>query len=325
MCIERVLAKMRLSFVIPCYRSEKTIFKVYEEISTTVRKKSTLYDFELIAVNDCSPDHVLEVLKKMAQDDKRVKVLDCAKNMGKHAALMAGFRYATGDYVLCVDDDCQCPVDRLWDLLTPLDDGFDVSIAKYGVKKQSKFKNMGSKVNDLMMTYMIGKPKDLQFANFIAMKKFVVEEILHYSGPYSYINGLILRTTNKIANVPMEERCRLEGTGGYTFKKSLKLWLNGFTAFSILPLRISIYLGMTFSVVGIVLSIITVIRKLLNPAILAGYTSIIASLIFIGGILMFMMGMLGEYVGRIYMCINNSPQYIVRQTWNIDTGFPCNN
>lgn len=308
---------MKLSFVIPCYRSEKTIRQVYDEIVSVVKQRPA-YDYEIVAINDCSPDKVIEVLKQLAHEDMRVKVVDCAKNMGKHAALMAGFTHVTGEYVICVDDDYQCPVDHLWELLQPLDNGYDVAIAKYGRKKQSKLKNVGSWANALMMTYMIGKPKDLQFANFTAMKKFVVKEMIRYDGPYSYVNGLILRTTNKIANVPMEERNRLDGVGGYTFKKSLKLWVNGFTAFSILPLRLATYMGLTFSAAGFLLVILTVIRKLVNPAILAGYTSMISVTIFIGGILMFMLGILGEYIGRIYMCLNRSPQYIVRQTWNIE-------
>lgn len=307
---------MKLSFVIPCYRSEKTIKEVYDEIIAVIHQ-SAEYDYEIIMVNDSSPDNVLEVLIDLAQSDFNVKVVDCAKNMGKHAALMAGFKYITGDYIVCVDDDYQCPVDRLWDLIQPLEKGYDVAIAKYGVKKQSRFKNFGSWVNGLMMTYMIGKPKDLQFANFTAMKRFVVNEVVKYDSPYSYVNGLILRTTNKIINVPMEERNRLEGTGGYTLRKSLKLWINGFTAFSILPLRVAIYLGMFFSIVGFFTGIVTIIRKVLNPAILAGYTSTIAVMLFIGGIMLFMMGILGEYIGRIYMCINKSPQYIVRETWNL--------
>lgn len=307
---------MKISFVIPCYRSEKTVQKVYTEIVEVLQQKKE-YSYEIIMVNDASPDNVLKVLVDLSKLDANVKVIDCAKNMGKHAALMAGFRYVTGDYIVCVDDDYQCPVDRLWDLIKPLEEDYDVSIAKYGIKKQSRFKNFGSWMNGIMMTYMIGKPKELQFANFTAMKRFVVDEIVKYDNPYSYVNGLILRTTNKIANVPMEERKRLEGTGGYTLRKSLKLWINGFTAFSILPLRIAIYLGLFFSVIGFLTGIITVIRKLLNPLILAGYTSTIAVMLFIGGIMLFMMGILGEYIGRIYMCINRAPQYIVRKTWNL--------
>ena len=308
---------MKVSFVIPCYRSEKTIERVYEEIIHVIKQREGIL-YEIIAVNDCSPDKVLSVLIALASKDSNFKVIDCAKNMGKHAALMAGFRYTTGDYVVCVDDDYQCPVDRLWDLLSPLDEGYDVSMAQYGKKKQSKFKNFGSRMNDWMMTYMIGKPKDFQFANFSAMKAFVDKEIIKYDNPYSYVNGLILRSTNKIVNVKMEERSRLEGTGGYTFKKSIALWINGFTAFSIIPVRIATYMGLIFSLFGFILGIIMIVRKFVSPFLGLGNGLVIAVIVFVGGILMVLMGILGEYVGRIYISINNSPQYVIRDTWNIE-------
>lgn len=308
---------MKLSFVIPCYRSEKTIELVYEELLEVIAQRQD-YFYEIIMVNDDSPDNVYGVLERLASKDKNVKVIDFAKNMGKHAALMAGFRNSTGDYIICLDDDGQCPVDHLWELLEPLEKGFDVSMAQYGIKKQSSFKNFGSKMNDWMMTTMLGKPKEFQFANFAAMKKFVVEEVIKYNNPYSYVNGLLLRTTNKLANVPMEERERVSGTGGYTFFKSLKLWVNGYTAFSITPLRIATLLGCIFAVAGFIFAFVTIIRKIINPSILAGYTSLMAILLILSGITMLILGILGEYVGRIYMCINESPQYVVRQTLNIE-------
>ena len=308
---------MDLSFVIPCYRSEKTIELVYQELVSVLSAKKN-YTYEIILVNDSSPDNVMEIMEKLAHNDKKVKVVDFAKNMGKHAALMAGFKVSRGDYVVCLDDDGQCPVDQLWKLINPLKHGYDVSMAQYGTKKQSKFKNFGSKMNDWMMTTMLGKPKDFQFANFAAMKKFVVKEMIKYDNPYSYVNGLILRTTQNNINVPMEERERAYGTGGYTFFKSLKLWLNGYTAFSITPLRVSTLFGLIFAASGFIFSIIIIIRKLLKPEILSGYTSLMGILLLISGIIMLMLGILGEYVGRIYMCINQSPQYVIRRTINLD-------
>lgn len=317
MFIKKEDVVMKISFVIPCYRSEKTIEKVYEEIQQVVGQKEDA-DYEIVAVNDSSPDNVLSVLISMSKKDSKVKVIDCAKNMGKHAALMAGFKYATGDYIVCVDDDYQCPVDHLWELIAPLEDGYDVSMAQYGVKKQSCFKNFGSWMNAWMMTNMLGKPKDFQFANFCAIKAFLVREMIKYDNPYSYVNGLILRSTNKIINVPMEERSRLEGVGGYNLKKSLELWINGFTAFSVMPLRLATYMGVFFAFVGFVLGCGLIINELINPVFLTSAWAVIAVIILISGILMAFIGLLGEYVGRIYMCINNSPQYIIRDTWNID-------
>ena len=308
----------KLSFVIPCYRSEKTIRSVYDEIVAVVGREPE-YSYEIVTVNDASPDNVLDVLVDLSEKDRNVKVVDCAKNMGKHAALMAGFRYATGDIIVCVDDDYQCPVDQLYRLLEPLNHGYDVSMAQYGKKAQSKLKNIGSWGNAMMMTYMLGKPKDFQFANFAAIKRFVVDEMIRYDNPYSYVNGLILRTTAKYTNVPMKERERLSGTGGYNLRKSLALWINGFTAFSIRPLRLATALGAACTLVGVVLCIIDIIRRIASAGPVVSLMPVLAAVFFVGGLVMLLLGLLGEYVGRIYMCINHSPQYVVRQTWNIDS------
>lgn len=307
----------KISFVIPCYRSEKIVSKVIAEIIEVVSQKSE-YDYEIIAVNDCSPDKVMDVLRSQALENDKIKVLDFSRNMGKHAALMAGFRFCAGEFAVCIDDDLQCPMDAFWDLLEPLCNGYDVAIAKYGRKEQSGFKNFGSKMNALMMRVLLDKPKDLQFANFIAMKKFVVDEIVRCENPFPYINGLILKSTSKIANVPMQERARDSGTGGYTFLKSLSLWINGFTAFSVKPLRIATVIGVVCAMAGFLYGLYVIVRKLMIPTIPAGYSSIIAITLFIGGLLMLMLGLIGEYIGRIYISINNAPQYVIREKINLE-------
>ncbi len=307
----------KISFVIPCYGSEDTVTSVIDEIKDKMKERREL-DYEIIAVNDCSPDNVISVLKECAANDVHIKVIDLAKNVGKHAAMLAGMSALTGDVLISLDDDGQCPLDRLWDLIEPLNNGYDASLAKYPQKKQSVFKNFGSYITSLMSRYLIGKPKSLYLSNFGATKRFVIDEIIKYDKPFPYLDGLMLRTTSRICNVDMEERERSIGVGHYTFKKSLKLWFNGFTAFSVKPLRISTVLGVVCALFGFVFGIVTIIRKILNPDILMGYSSLMAALMFIGGMIMMMIGMLGEYVGRIYICINNSPQYVIRDTINIE-------
>lgn len=306
-----------ISIVIPCYRSEKLVGAVIEEIGQTLLQRPQ-YTYEIIAVNDCSPDNVLHILQELCAKDTRIKVLDLAKNSGKHAALMAGYRYASGTVIVSMDDDGQCPVDHFWDLLAPLNNGYDISIARYPAKKQSRFKNFGSWLNDKMTQILLKKPRDVKTSNFSAMKRFVCQEIIRYQNPYPYVTGLLLRTTGKIANVLMEERERAGGSSGYTFFKSLDLWLNGFTAFSVLPLRVATVIGGLFSVIGFLFGIWVIIHKFLNPEMMAGYSSIMAVIVFVGGILMLMLGLIGEYVGRIYISLNNSPQYVIRGTINIE-------
>lgn len=308
----------KISFMIPCYRSEHTIVSVIAEIMEVMNKRPE-YDYEIIAINDASPDDVLSVLKTEAERFPIIKVIDLAKNMGKHAALMAGYSKATGDIIVGVDDDGQCPIDRLWQLLKPLEQGFDVSLARYPEKKQSRLKNFGSRVNHWMSCVLLGKPKELQMSNFYAMKRFICDEILRYHNPYPYIDGLLLRSTERFQNVEMEERERVSGTTGYTFRKSLSLWLNGFTAFSVKPLRIATMMGAACAFLGFIFGMWVIIRKLCHPEILAGYSSMMALLLFIGGMLMLMLGLIGEYIGRIYISINNSPQYVIRETINMDT------
>ena len=308
----------KISFVIPCYGSEETIEPVINEIEECVGQRRE-YDYEIIAVNDCSPDNVLSVLKDIARRDKKVKVIDLAKNFGKHSAVMAGFSVVKGDYIVCLDDDGQCPMDRLWDLLDPvIDGGYDFSMAKYGVKKQSGFKNFGSAVNSLMTQILIDKPKELHFSNFKAMKRFVVDEMLKYNNPYPYLEGLTLRTTRNILTVPMDERNRIAGEGHFTFKKSIALWMNGFTAFSVKPLRISTFFGIICAILGFLFGLFVIIRKIVHPNIAMGYSSTMAVILFIGGIIMLMLGLIGEYLGRIYISLNNSPQFVIREIYNED-------
>lgn len=311
---------MKLSFVIPCYRSEHTIMQVIEEIEAKVAEKPE-YAFEIITVNDSSPDHVLQVLQKASRNRPHLKIIDFAKNFGQHAAMMAGLSYATGDQIVFLDDDFQCPVDRLWDLLEPLNQGYDVSFAQYKFeeRKESFFRVLGSRLNDAMMCLLLNKPKDLRVTNFIALKSFIAAEVLRYKNPYPYLDGLLLRSTQKIANVPMEDRERLSGTSTYTLRKLISLISNGFTAFSITPLRIATFMGTISSIGGFLLGLFIIIQKLLYPQTLdAGYSSLMAVILFIGGMIMIMLGICGEYIGRIYISINNSPQYVIRNIYNMD-------
>lgn len=307
-----------LSFVIPCYRSEKTITKVIEEINTVVSEKKD-YDYEIICVNDFSPDNVYEVLLDLAKKNSKIKIVNLAKNSGKHSAVLAGYKFVQGEYVVNIDDDFQCPVYELWRLLEPLEqDSCDVATAGYLKKKQAFWKNLGSDINLIMSSIMLNKPINLRFENFIILKRFIVDEIIKYANPYPYLEGLILRVTRRIAVVNMEERERADNNkSGFTFGKSLALWLNGFTAFSVKPLQISTVLGFLSSGFGFLLGIFMIFQKLLHPDVPAGYTSLIAIQLFTTGVIMMILGLIGEYVGRIYICINNSPQYVIKETINI--------
>ncbi len=203
--------------------------------------------------------------------------------------------------------------------MDPLLNGdYDVSIARYRKKTQSGFKNFGSAVNDRVATWLLGKDPKLKFSNFSVMKKFVKDEVIKYTNPYPYLSGLMLRATKRVINVDMEERVRTIGVGHYSFRKSFSLWMNSFTAFSVKPLRMATGIGILWAILGVLMGLRTVIRKLLNPAIPLGYSSTMAVLLFSTGMIMFMLGLIGEYVGRIYISLNNSPQFVIRDKINLE-------
>ena len=306
-----------LSFVIPCYRSEKTIKKVIDEIINTVTQKKD-YDYEIITVNDYSPDNVYEVLEEIAKDNKKVKVVNFAKNMGKHSAVMAGYAVAQGEYVVNLDDDFQCPTYELWKLIEPLEeDKCDVATAKYFQKKEAWYKRIGSNVNLKMTEILLDKPKNSRMENFSAMKRYVCEEMIKYKHPYPYLEGLIYRVTKRIYEVPMEQRNRADdNASGFTIKKSFGLLVNGLTAFSVKPLRIASIIGIVFAISGFIYGLYTMIRKIISPDILMGYSSLMAVLLFSTGLIMLMLGIIGEYLGRVYICMNASPQYVIKNTIN---------
>ena len=305
---------IKLSFVIPCYCSEKIIGIVINQIKQTVKKE---HSYEIICINDDSLDDTMKVLKDMSKKDKHIKVISFSKNYGQHSALLAGYRYATGDIIISLDDDGQTPVADCYKLIEKLSDQYDVVYAKYPLKKHSYLRNIGTLINKKMTTYLLNFPKNMVHTSYFVAKHFVINEIIRYNNSFPYITGLVIRATDKIGNVEIEHKERVSGKSGYTLKKLFSLWLNGFTAFSVKPLRLASLLGVFFSIFGFILGIIVIIRKLIYPHIAAGYSSIMSVMLVSNGILMLILGVLGEYIGRTYICINNAPQYVIRETINI--------
>lgn len=304
--------KQLVSFVIPCYRSAQTIGRVVEEIDTAMKELSG-YAYEIVLVNDASPDDTFDVIRGLCAGRGDICGVNLARNFGQHAALMAGFRQARGEVVVCLDDDGQTPADEVGKLLVKLEEGYDVVYAKYTHKQHSAFRNFGSKVNELMTRAMLGKPKELYISSYFAMRRFIAQELVRYENPYPYVIGLVLRATKKIANVEVTHREREIGTSGYTVGKLLGLWFNGFTAFSVKPLRIATVIGVVSACCGFLYGIYTVVKKFLNPAVPVGFSALMASIVFFCGLILLMLGIIGEYIGRIYISMNNSPQYVIRE------------
>lgn len=306
----------KISFVIPCYHSEQTIESVVIEINRTMSSHPKDC-YEIVLINDGSPDVTFAKIKELCLQYPNIIGVSMAKNFGQHAALMAGFRFASGDYIVCLDDDGQTPADEVYKLLDRIEEGYDVVYAAYSHKKHSLFRNFGSVVNSKMTEWMLDKPKELYISSYFAARKFVIDEMTRYTNPYPYVIGLVLRTTNHITCVEVTHRERKEGTSGYTFRKLLALWINGFTAFSVKPLRVATFMGLLSAFCGFVYAVWVIIHKFMNLIVPMGWTSIIIILLIIGGMILFVLGLIGEYIGRMYISMNCAPQYVIREVLNV--------
>ncbi len=304
----------KVSFCIPCYKSEQTLTKVVDEIRSSMEELSDKYEYEIILVNDASPDGTFNVICKLADTYPNITGIDLAKNFGQHAALMAGFAHVSGDILVCLDDDGQTPANEVYKLLDKIEEGEDVVYARYDHKKHSPFRNFGSFINEKMTEFLLGKPKELYVSSYFAAKRFIVDEMLRYDKSYPYVIGLVLRSTKRIANVNVDHREREVGRSGYTLGKLLGLWMNGFTAFSVKPLRIATWTGISCAILGFIYGLYTIIKKfVLGDAVAVGFSALMSSVMFIGGMILFMLGILGEYIGRMYISMNNAPQYVIRE------------
>ncbi|PNV68684.1 glycosyltransferase family 2 protein [Enteroscipio rubneri] len=308
------MADSLVSCVIPCYCSSATISAVIEEIERAAALR-TDYDLEIILVNDGSPDDgaTARAIATLAEQSARIVAINLARNFGQHAAIMAGFAQVHGDIVVCLDDDGQTPADEMFKLVDKVAEGYDIVYASYsGHKQHNIFRNMGSKFNYWCNHVLMGIPRDLEQTSYFACKRFVVDSALRYENPYPYIEGLLFQAVQSYCNVPIVHRAREVGASGYSLHKLVSLWANGFTAFSVVPLRIATIAGLLFAVVGFVLTVVLIVQRLLDPSTNEGWTSLMAGLLVIGGLIMLLLGVLGEYVGRIYLSLNKIPQYVVR-------------
>lgn len=311
--------KELVSFVVPCYNSSQTLPLVVQEIVSTMDEQMAGYDYEIILVNDCSPDGcTYGVIQQLAENNLHIRGIDLSRNFGQPSAVMAGMKFSKGDYVVCGDDDGQTPFNELPALFQRIHEGYDVVEARYiETGKKTLFRRMGTYMNEAMASWLIHKPKGIVLTSYWVIRRYVADEVLNYQNSYPYLGGLIMRTTKHVCNVDVTHRKRISGKSGYSLGKLLGLWLNGFTSFSVKPLRLTVACGIFVAFIGIMTGVITVIKKILDPSIQAGYTSLLAVNLLLFGILFMILGMLGEYVGRIYISLNNAPQFVVRTTVNI--------
>jgi undecaprenyl-phosphate 4-deoxy-4-formamido-L-arabinose transferase len=302
----------KISIVIPVFNAQDTITPL---VDLLIAELSTRYMLEIILVNDGSRDASHSACVDLYQRHQgSVKYLSLAKNFGEHNAVMAGLNKMTGDFVVIMDDDFQNPVSEVIKLIDfSISNDFDVVYTYYADKKHSLWRNMGSRLNNFMATHLLKKPKDLYLSSFKCCNRFIVQEIIKYTLPYPYIDGLILRSTAGIGTLEVAHENRQQGKSGYTLRKLIKLWSNMFTNFSILPLRIAIYVGVFFAITGFLFGIYSVIEHFMVPSLPPGFSLTITSIFVFAGIQLISLGMIGEYVGRIFISQNKQPQYTVKK------------
>ncbi|HUQ71867.1 MAG TPA: glycosyltransferase family 2 protein, partial [Planctomycetaceae bacterium] len=271
--------------------------------------------YEIVLVNDGSSDDTEQVCRELAAAYPNVvRFVHLARNFGEHNAVLAGLRYTTGQAVAVLDDDGQNPPEEVWPLWEHLQtSGHDVVYGRYREKRHHWFRNLGSRLNDRMATWLLKKPKDLYLSSFKVLNRFLVDEIIRYRGPFPYIDGLIFRTTRNIGQIDVEHRRRLSGQSGYTLRRLVRLWLNMFLGFSIAPLRLSVVVGLVTSLFSTLLLFGIVLDKLwVNPDVPVGIPTVLTCVALFAGVQLIVLGMVGEYVGRIFLEQNGMPQYVVR-------------
>lgn len=306
---------MFVSIVIPCYNSQATIEKVVDLVMEEF-KKDPGYTCEFILVNDHSRDGTFGVIRRLAQDRENVRGIDLLRNFGQHNALMAALAYAKGDYILGMDDDMQTHPSQIFKLINKIEEGYDLVYGVYPHKKNSLLKNLSSKLNEVSSRILLGRPKEICSSNFWIITQAVRSEVVKYTSYNPYIDGIFYRTTHNIGNVTVEHFKREVGTSNYTLRKLVRLWL-AYWNYSVIPLRISSVLGMLSAFGGFIAAIVIVVKKLLSPDIPVGWSSTICVMVVFFGLVLMVLGIIGEYLGKVLLTLNHTPQYIIRETVNI--------
>ncbi|MBR2190549.1 MAG: glycosyltransferase [Eubacterium sp.] len=308
----------KVSAVIGLYNSEKTIGDVIKELKEAF-SESNKYELEMVLVDDHSPDNVYQLVKGIAKEDKSIKVIHLAKNSGQTNAVIEGYRHATGEYIIEMDDDLQMPAREAVRMVEHLEENdYDVVFAKYADQKESFGRRLGSKINNKMTQIMLKKPKHIRVNSFYVMRKFVKDEMIKYSNHYPYLYGMIFGITNNVANLDVEHRERAYGKSNYTFRKLVGLWTNGFLNFSVEPLRVATKLGTIIASISFVVAIVLIIQRILYPTKSMGWSSLMVTIIFFSGVQLLGMGLLGEYLGRQYISDSGMSRVSVKEKINCE-------
>lgn len=291
-----------LSIVIPVYRGEDSIESLIDKLQETLHQQS----FEVVLVNDGSPDNSAEACRRITEKYHNVQFISLRKNFGEFNAVMCGLNFTSGKYVVIIDDDFQNPPSEIMKLVATAEaGGYDVVYSYYAKKEHAAYRNLGSWLVNYLTTFLLRKPKDLYLSSFKLIHQEVVEEIIKYKGPFPYIDGLIFRVTNNIGKVMVKHNSRQHGESNYTFRRLVSLTLTILFGYSLIPIRLTLFAGLTsimFSLIYMVLYFSKVIGEWGSPVV-----------IFLSGVMLCSISLLGEYLGKNYMTINGTPQFVIKE------------
>mgnify|MGYP006169898583 CR=1 FL=1 len=296
-----------LSIIIPVYNSQNNLESLVKQIQEKIK-----IEYEIILINDESIDNSWEIIKKISFSEKNILGINLLKNVGQDNAIMAGLYHANGSYIIIMDDDLQHDPNYIMDLYKKSKENYDVVYGNFISKKQKIWKNFGSWLNGKFAYIFLKKPKEIYISPFKIIKKNIVMQILNYKSPFTYIDGIIFSLTTNISQIEIHHHSRKEGKSNYSISNSLPIFINHLTGYSIIPLRVVSFLGLILFFMSIILSIVAVINYF-NNIEPEGWTSIMIALLLIGGLIMFSLGIIGEYLGRLYLLSSNKPQYVVKE------------
>lgn len=303
-------ASPALSFVIPLYNSAATIGALVRDIQAL----QIAGGHEIVLVNDGSKDDTARICADLVRASPiRLSYVEHARNYGEHNAVLSGWRMARGAYIVNLDDDGQNPpaeAVRLWEHAKST--GADVVFGHYEHKQHAAWRNWGSQFTNRMTDWALEKPKGFYLSSFRCVKAFIAAEVVKNTGPSPYIDGLILQVTQRISSLAVRHEARHAGASGYTLRRLVRLWLSAWVNFSILPLRVATVLGFIMGSVGLIGFAWVVWLRITHQGPAFGWGSLMAALMIFGGTQLFLLGLVGEYIGRMFLTINQRPQAVVR-------------
>jgi undecaprenyl-phosphate 4-deoxy-4-formamido-L-arabinose transferase len=312
-----------LSFVIPMYNSAETIGGVIRDIEGL----AIAGGHEIVLVDDGSADRTSAVVRELIAHARiPITLVEHARNFGEHNAVLTGWRHARGTHIVNLDDDGQNPpaeAMRLWQHAVAT--GLDVVYGHYEVKQHSAFRNAGSWFTNRMTDWALDKPPGFYLSSFRCITRFVADQVLHYAGPYPYVDGLILQVTQRIGSVIVRHDTRQAGTSGYTFRRLVRLWLSAWINFSLLPLRVATFAGLTIAGAGLLAFFGVLLLWIYNRGPEYGFGWLMAALLIFSGTQLVMLGLIGEYLGRMFLTVNQRPQAVVRAVTTSNLQFTIRN